>query len=133
MSKRSDLLVACMYGNRWRQTSAPASGTTCVATTPTPGAQSRVHLESLWYSIKNLAGAGAIQFTVAVQVRGAANTVLASVEHLVGASTTANVNFSNFAFANPKLGTALNVFMNTVFASVTQSMNIAGWIEDTNG
>jgi hypothetical protein len=132
MSKRSDLLVACMLGNRWRATSAPAAGSTCVATSPIPGAQSKVHLESIWYSIKNLAAAG-VTYTVQVQVRGASNTVLASVDHLVGVSASANVNISNLGFANPKLGTSLNVFMNTVFASVTQAVNVAGWVEDTNG
>lgn len=133
MSKRSDLVVACLLGNRWRATSAPAAGTTCVATAPTPtSATQRVHLETLWYSVKNLAGAG-VTYTVQVQVRGAANTVLASVDHLVGISQTANVAITNFAFANPKLGTGLNVFMNTVLTSVTQSLNISGWIEDTNG
>ena len=133
MSKRSDLLLACMLGNRWRATSAPSAGTTCIATAPTPGVNSRVHLETMWYSIKNNAGAGGVSFTVQIQVRGASNTVLASVDHLLAGSTSANVNISNFAFANPKLGTGLNVFMNTVLASVTQAVNIAGWIEDTNG
>lgn len=130
MSRRSDLLVACMYGNRWNKTSAPASGTTCVATSPIPGAQSRVHLETLWYSINNL---NTGNFTVSVQVRGAGNTVLASVQHFLAATSAANVNISNLSFANPKLGTSLNVFMNTVLASVAQAVNIAGWIEDTNG
>lgn len=131
MSKRSDLLVACMLGNRWRATSAPASGTTCVASAPTPSdANSRVHLETLWYSIDNL-NTGNI--TVQVQVRGALNTVLASVQHFLQGSVAANVNISNLALANPKKGTSLNVFMNTVLASVVQSVNATGWIEDTNG
>lgn len=131
MSKRSDLLIAGLLGNRWRQTSAPTSGTTCVASSPTPlDSNSRIHLETLWYSIDNLNTAN---ITVQVQVRGAANTVLASVQHFLGASSAANVAMSDFAFANPKRGTSLNVFMNTVLASVTQSLNINGWIEDTNG
>lgn len=131
MSKRSDLLVACMLGNRWRATSAPASGTTCVATAPTPqDSGSRVHLETIWYSIDNL-NTGNI--TVQVQVRGSLNTVLASVQHFLQGSVAANVNISNLALANPKKGTSLNVYMNTVLASVTQSVNATGWIEDTNG
>jgi hypothetical protein len=134
MSKRSDLLVACMLGNRWNATSAPSAGTTCVANSPTPqGARSRVHLESLWTTIKNDSVSTGLFFTTQIQVRGASNTVLWSVDQLVQSSTMAQTNQSNLAFANPKLGKSLNVFMNTVIGSVTCSINMAGWIEDTDG
>lgn len=130
MSKRSDLLVACMLGNRWRSSNV-TTGASCAASSPTPqDANSRVHLETLWYSIDNL---NTGNFTVGVEVRGASNTVLASVQHFLQATSTANVNISNMAFANPKRGTSLKVAMNTALASVALAVNIAGWIEDTNG
>lgn len=132
MSKRSDLLVACMLGNRWRATSAPSAGTTCVANIPTAGLQAtqRVHLENLFYSIRN--GGGNV--TVQVQVRGAnGNTVYATMDHILQATSSIAVSVAGMAFANPKLGVGLNVFMTTVLASVVQAVNISGWIEDTNG
>ena len=133
MSKRADLLVACMLGNRWRASSAPSAGTTAQASSPTPqDANSRVHLESLWYSIVNLTGA-AILCTMQAQIRGANATVLASINHLQASSLSANVAVTNIAFANPKKGTLLSVQFNTAPASVTASINLAGWIEDTNG
>lgn len=130
MSKRSDLLVACMLGNRWSTKSLPASGATAVATSPGCGPQSRVHLESIWYSINNL---NTGNLTVGVQVRGAGATVFAQVNHFLQGSTSANVNMSEYAFPHPKLGTALNVYVNTVLASVTAAVNLTGWVEDTNG
>lgn len=131
MSKRSDLLVACMLGNRWRASNV-TTGASCSASSPGIATEpnSRVHLESIWYSIDNL---NTGNFTVSVEVRGASNTVLASVQHFLQGTSTANANISNFAFANPKKGTGLKVAMNTALASVAMAINIAGWIEDTNG
>lgn len=131
MSKRSDLLLACMLGNRWRA-SASTTGASCAASSPTPtSAQSRTHLETIWFSIKNQGGASV--HTVQVQVRAAGGTVWATVEHLVLSTTTSNVNISNFAFASPKLGQSLTVAMNTALASCGYALNASGWIEDTNG
>lgn len=135
MSKRADLLLACMMGNRWLSTSAPAAGTTAVASSPVaPGANSRPHLETIWASIHNRVGAGAINFTVGIEVRHAsiAGTLIASLSQLVPFSSTAQVSLSSMGIAG-KRGSRLSVSMNTVIASVTQTVNAAGWMEDTNG
>lgn len=130
MSKRSELVVACMLGNRWRASNV-TTGASCAASSPTPqDAVSRVHLETLWYSINNL---NTGNFTVSVEIRGASNTVIASVQHFLQGTSAANVSISNMAFANPKRGKPLSVAMNTALASVALAVNMAGWIEDTNG
>lgn len=134
MSKRSDLVVACMLGNRWKNSTVVAGATvSCASPAPTDG-QSRPHLETLWYSIKNFVGAGGAAATVAVQVRSSSEngTLFASVEHLVPASTTANVSISNMQIAG-KRGARLMVTTSTFIASLTASVNAMGWIEDTNG
>ena len=132
MSKRSDLLVACMLGNRW-QKGVSTVGASCTAASPIAGANSRVHLESMICTIKNLSASTA--HTVSLQVRGAgANTVLWNVDFFVNAtSVVSTINQSNLAFANPKLGTGLIVAFNTALGSVSYAINAAGWIEDTNG
>lgn len=135
MSRRSDLVVASMLGNRWRSTSGSTVGAIVSVVSPAnTDTQSRHHLETLWYSIRNFVGAGAINATVQVQVRNssAAGTVLASVDHIVPFSTTANVAFANMQLAG-KRGGRIYVTMDTAVASVTASINAFGWIEDTNG
>jgi hypothetical protein len=132
MSKRSDLLLACMLGNRWERGTTTV-GASCAASSPVAGANSRVHLETLLCTVKNLSASTA--HTVSLQVRGTnGQTVLWNVDLFVNAtSTVASVGQSNLAFATPKLGTGLLVGFNTALGSVSYSVNIAGWIEDTNG
>jgi hypothetical protein len=55
------------------------------------------------------------------------------MEHVLTSTSSANVNIADFAFAHPKRGAKLFVGMNTALASTAQAVNIAGWIEDTNG
>ena len=135
MANRADLLNQCFFGNRWVATHSPASGTTIVVQSPaaTDGT-SRPHLETLWYSIRNQTGAGSLQATVTVQVRIAsiAGTVIASNEHLLAPSTSANVQLVGMGVPG-KRGKSLFIGMNTVVASLTQSVSAAGWVEDTNG
>ncbi len=132
MSKRADLLLACLLGNRW-QKGVSTVGASCAASSPVAGANSRVHLETLLCTVKNQSATTA--HTVSLQIRGAgAGTVLWNVDLFVNTtSSVASVGQSNLAFANPKLGTGLLVGFNTAIASVSYSVNIAGWIEDTNG
>lgn len=132
MSKKSDLLIACMLGNRW-QKGVVTVGASCAAASPIAGANSRVHLESILCTVKNLSATTA--HTVSLQVRGSgANTVLWNIDLFVNAtSVVQTVGQSNLAFPNPKLGTGLIVAFNTALGSVTYSVNAAGWIEDTNG
>ena len=135
MSKRSDLLVACMLGNRWNATHAPSAGTTVVANSPAlRDAVSRTHLELLWLSITNQMGAGALITTTTVSVRQAspAGTVIASFDLLTAPSTVSNVSIANMGLM-AKRGNQIAVTMSSVIASVNQKVNIAGWIEDTNG
>lgn len=129
MSIRSDLLIACIMGNRWRASSTPAAGTTVSAQSPIPSNyDSRVHLETIWYSINNLSAAGV---TVSVQVKSAsqAGTVLASIAHYVPTLGSANAALPQYQFVG-KRGLGLVVTMDTVVASVVQAINTAGWIED---
>ena len=136
MSKRSELLLACMLGNRWDKTHAPTAGATLILSSPsiatTP--QARTHLETFWYSIRNMMGAGAANTTVTFSIReaSAAGTVIASVDHLVSPSSSANVSASDLHITG-KRGNAIAVTMDTVVGSVKATVNIAGWIEDTNG
>lgn len=124
-------LMNKMLGERWVKTSAPAAGTTAVATVSAPiEPQARHHLETLIYSIRNFVGAGGAAATVGLQVRAGAGTVLASIDHLIPASTTANVAMSNLGIPG-KRGSAMDVYMNTVVASLTQKVNIAGWTENS--
>jgi hypothetical protein len=121
-----------MLGNRWRVTHAPAAGSTVVAhITNPPSLNERRHLETLWFSIHNRTGSGAAAATVTVSVRNAspAGTVIASVDHLVPASSTANVAMTNMGlFA--KRGAGMAVTMDTVVASLTQKVSMAGWTEE---
>lgn len=137
MANRADLLNACFFGNRWVATHQPAAGTTVIAQSPLGsviGPQSRPHLETLWYSIKNMVGAGAIIHTVQVTVRNVsvAGTIICATDHLVAPSTSANVQLVGMGVPG-KRGGSFFISMNTVVASVTQSISAAGWIEDTNG
>ena len=135
MSKRSELLLACMLGNRWTATQNTVGATMSaaspsIATTPL----SRPHLETLWYSIRNFVGAGAANATVQIQVRHAseAGTVIASVDHLVSPSSTAQVAFADMKIAG-KRGGRIFVTASTFVASLTTAVSMAGWVEDTNG
>lgn len=134
MSKRSDLLVACMLGNRWRAASGSTVAAVVSVVSPAVDSQSRPHLETLWYSFRNFGGAGGATTTVQLQVRNASvtGTVLASVDHLVLASTAANVSFANMQLPG-KRGSKIVVTTDTVLGSVSASINAVGWIEDTNG
>lgn len=129
--KKADQLLANMLGERWKVTHAPAAGTTILAhVTSTPSLSQRRHLDTLWYSIRNYVGAGGALATVTVSVRNAspAGTVIASVDHIVPISSTATVCMTNLGlFAKP--GAGLAVTMDTVVASLTQKVTMAGWTE----
>lgn len=120
--------------NRWSATSAPAAGTTCTAQVNPAGAQSRIHLETLLFTIDNRgvgAGgtAGRQTVTVNVRVRSIAGTVIAAIPLTTYSSTVQNVAMTNLGIPGER-GIALNVSMNTVIASLVQAVNIAGWYED---
>ena len=129
MSKRADGLIANMLGNRWHSTMTTV-GASCSASSPAaPDSQTRPHLETIWYSIKNI---NTGNHTVAIQVRHAGGTVLANVDHFLGSSVIGNFNVQSAMFSGKRGGT-LTVAMNTALASVTYSINAAGWLEDVNG
>lgn len=131
MSKRSDLLVACLLGNRW-QASNVTAGASCAAASPIAGVNSRIHLETILLTVRNLGGAAL--HTISAEVRGSlGNTVLWHAEMLVPSTTQAQISQSNLAFAAPKKGTGVIVAFNTAASSVSYAINAAGWIEDTNG
>jgi len=124
-----------MLTKRWNDTDSPSAGTAVsvssgVGDAPV-GTQQRHNLETLSYWIWNRTGAGGVAATVSVQVRHAtpAGTVIASFQHLVGASTVASATFTNLMLQG-KRGKAIRVTMDTVVASLTQSVSAAGWIED---
>lgn len=129
MSKRSDGLVANMLGNRWRATTVVNGASAAVTCPAAPDSQSRPHLETIWYSIKNI---NTGNHTVALQVRHAGGTLVANVDHFLGSSVIGNFNVQNAMYAGKRGGT-LTVAMNTALASVTYSVNAAGWFEDVNG
>jgi len=134
MTKRSDLLVACMMGTRWQKTQTTV-GALVAITSPTPiDSQSKVHLETIWYSFRNFAGAGGANSTVGLEVRQAsvAGTLVAHVDHLLAASTAQNVQALGLNYVG-KPGKPLFIGTDTAVGSVTASVNASGWIEDTNG
>src|SRR6185436_9471009 len=108
---------------------AYTTGASCSAASPTAGANSRIHLETIWYSIKNWAAGAALQHSVQLQVRGSAGTVLTSVDHVLASSTVANATISQAMIAG-KRGAGLVVAMNTAAGSVSYAINASGWIED---
>jgi hypothetical protein len=130
-------LINDMLGKRWSDTDAPNAGTAVSVSSNTNlgeaaiSGTARQNLETLIYSIKNQVGAGAALATVTVSVRHAtqAGTVVASFDHLIPASTTANVAMTSLGIQG-KWGKALRVTMDTVVASLTQKVSIAGWTED---
>ena len=117
--------------NRWVATSAPAAGTTCVASVAPQGPQSRIHLETLLYTIDNRGVSTGLKQTVTVNVRvgSIAGTVIAAIPLTVYSSTVQNVGLTNLGIPGER-GVGLNVSMNTVIASLVQAVNIAGWRED---
>jgi hypothetical protein len=137
MSRRSDLLDACFFGNRW-SANTTAAGTTVAPQSPAGAgiiqSQSRPHMEMLCYSFINETGAGAANITVTAQVRNAsvAGTVLWSQQHLIAPSTSANVQIVCMGLPG-KRGFPIVATTNTVVASLSASISIAGWYEDTNG
>ena len=130
-------LINDMLSKRWSDTDAPNAGTAVSISSNThlaegtPSPNSRHHLETLIYSIRNMMGAGALNATVTVSVRHGivAGTVVAAWNHLIAPSTSANVAMSNLGFAS-KRGIGLRVTMDTVIASLAQTVSIAGWTED---
>jgi hypothetical protein len=54
---------------------------------------------------------------------------MASFDHLIPASTVVNVSMSNLMLQG-KRGKAIRVTMDTVVASLTQKVSIAGWVDD---
>ena len=54
---------------------------------------------------------------------------MASFQQLVAASTVVNVSMANLMLQG-KRGKAIRVTMDTVVASLQQSVSAAGWIED---
>ena len=120
---------------RFSDTDAPNAGTAVSVSSQIGdapiGTQQRHNLETLIYSIKNQTGAGAALATVTVSVRHAtaAGTVIASFDHLIAPSSTANVAMTELCIQG-KRGKAIRVTMDTVVASLTQKVSIAGWIED---
>lgn len=135
MANRS--FINDMLSKRWYDTDAPNSGTavsvssnTNLGEVPLP-ANARQNLETLIYSIRNYVGSGAAPATVTVSVRHAtaAGTVMASFDHLIGASSVVNVSMTQCGWQG-KRGKAIRVTMDTVVASLTQKVSIAGWTED---
>ena len=130
-------LVNDMLSKRWSDHDEPAAASAISLTSDTHLANapanpnSRYHLETLIYSIRNMMGAGALNATVTVAVRHgtAAGTIIAAWNHLVAPSTSANVCMTNLGFASKK-GIGFRVTMDTVIASLTQTAAIAGWTED---
>ena len=89
-------------------------------------------LDGIWYSIRNWTAGAGLAHTVSAQVRGAGNTVFSTVEHVVAASTVANVGPGQFMVVGKRGGT-LTLAMNTAAGSVTYSVNAVGFFQDDNG
>lgn len=134
MANKSEGLFTDYLFNRWAVTSAPAAGTTCVASvgkgagsTNLSLGKGRHILEGVIYSLKNLTGASV---TAVMEVREAsiAGTVLASVDIIVAAGVTVQDCFSQWYIPATR-GNDLCVSFNTVQASVAQKLNPFGWTE----
>jgi len=134
MTKRADLLVACMLGQRWQKTQTTAGALVSISSPAMSDNTSKTHLESLWYSLRNFVGAGAAAATVGLEIRHASvgGTLIAHVDHLLAASTVQNIQALGLNYSS-KPGKQLFVGTDTALASLTASVNASGWIEDTNG
>lgn len=136
MSKGVDGLLDDYYRQRWSSVSAPAAGTTCVAsagigaglaTNKPMSNKARNILEAVVFSVKNLTAAAT---TVVMKVSEAsiAGTVLASVELVVGIGATASDCYSQWYIPGTR-GNDLVVSFDTVQASVVMKLNPCGWTE----
>lgn len=127
-------LLNDMLSKRWTDHDTPNAGTAVSIQSDTLSAMTenaRHHLETLIYSIRNFVGSGGAAATVTVSVRHAtaAGTVVAAWNHLIAASSAANVAMTGLGIPSKK-GKPLRVTMDTVVASLTQTVSIAGWVED---
>ena len=124
MSKRSDGLIIESLGNGWNMCTTGANVT--VSCSVSPAIKARAHLTQLGWSIKNLTGAAS---TVAIHVRDAsiAGTILAQWQIMTANGAT---NQDTFAVNIQGLrGSPLNIATDTVVASLTLSINTAGWLD----
>jgi hypothetical protein len=130
MSKKSDGLLADMLDNRWSATDVKTNqALTTAQITDTQSAKEVRHLDFFNLLILNKNTAN---HTVAAQVRDATTngTVLAQWSLLVGASQVAQVSPANIhLIASP--GKGLYVTLDTVAPSVTASVNIGGWTDQS--
>lgn len=130
MSKTSDLLTACFLRNRW-SVQNNTTNASCQATSPTPkDSISRSQIEALWYSIEN---ATAAAYTVDVQVRGAAHTVLSTTRQVVATGASVAQQLLGMGLPSPKRGVAFEIAATPPASSVYMSLTAAGWIDDANG
>lgn len=136
MSRADEQLLNDYFKQRWSVTSAPSGGTTCVANTKTAvprlNGASRNILEAIIFSVKNLTAAACTQ-TLEVREASITGTLLASVDIICPTAVTTADCYSQWYISAARAGTAdyghLSVSFNTVQASVSQKINICGWME----
>ena len=121
------------YRDRWSANVANTTGATVIAAAPAIHPLARQHLEFLYAAAHNK-GATVSPCTVTVQVRAASpqGTVLASMPMYVVTSTVGTVNPSSIGLPG-KRGQPIVAVMDTFVGSVTYTVNIAGWTEQSGG
>ena len=131
MSKGVDGLLDDYFRQRWNGTSAPAAGTTCVASTGVVniGARERVLIEMLGFSAMNATAAG-VTMTLSVRSASIAGTVLASWNFVLANGVGIQDCYSQLNINAPR-GQDLVVEFGAPVASVTQKVNISGWLESS--
>jgi len=126
MSKRSEGLITDFYSNGFVARSAPAAGTTCVATVTPANPMTRANVEYLTYSVKNTTAAA---FTVTATVSDASigGTVLADWDFIVTNGVAAQ---GSLPLDLPGLrGNAVVASITPPASSVVQKVSIGGWFD----
>ena len=119
------------WKNRWRANDAPTGGSAAGATSPVmTGKNSLPHLETWLYTIWNSNAAQTVQ--AQIRIASAAGTVIASMDNLLAATAVQQVIATACGIPG-KRGQRLFAGFNTAVASLTTKVNIAGWIDDTDG
>ena len=127
MSRRSDHLLAAMFGEDLNITHNPTAGTTCVATLTVPnGTKSRITLTSILVSETNVT---ATDHTAIVSVRAAsiAGTVLAQHQMIVRFGDYDGLVWP--CYISAPVGQDIVIEFGTPAASITQKVAACGYVD----
>lgn len=125
MAKKADELIIDSLSNNWQQNHAPSAGSTCTASVQPSmaGSHERLHLTQLGWSVYNKGAT----YTVSLNVRDASinGSVLATWNMVIAAGASLQDSWAVNLIGLK--GNAINVDFGLPASSVTQTVSIAGW------